>query len=142
MEPHDREQYNELLYYTLGHPDIGYFIHQHVVDAYTAQTADNNTKPIAIIFALVGLYLFIEKNYSGRKVQNAHMLMARNKKLWPEIKLPEQRGNITIENVLLASPGQERDSMIKSWCVSVWQAYENSHDIIASLVKTELGVQN
>jgi hypothetical protein len=57
MEPHDREQYNELLYYTLCHQDIGYFIHQHVVDAYTAQTADNNTKPIAIIFALVGLYL-------------------------------------------------------------------------------------
>lgn len=139
METSDHEQYNELLYYTLSHPDIEYFIHQYVVDAYTAQTADISTKPIAITFALVGLYLFIEKNYSGKKVQRAHMQMAKNKKKWPEIKIPEQKGNITIKNVLSASPGLERDSMTKSWCVSVWQAYENSHEIIASLVKTELG---
>jgi hypothetical protein len=63
MESTNQEQYNELLYYTLGHPDIEYFIHHYVVDAYTAQTADNNTNPIAKAFALVGLYLFIEKNY-------------------------------------------------------------------------------
>jgi hypothetical protein len=58
----DLEQYNELSYYTLGHPDKKYFIHQHLVDAYTAQKADENTKPIAITFDLVGLYLYVEKN--------------------------------------------------------------------------------
>ena len=63
MGTSNQKQYNELLYYTLAHPDIDYFIHQHVVDAYTAQTADINTKPIAITFVLVGLYMFIQKKY-------------------------------------------------------------------------------
>ncbi|MGB4837418.1 MAG: hypothetical protein WBP08_00365 [Saprospiraceae bacterium] len=55
------EEFYELSYYTLGHKDMGYFIHQHIVDAYQAQTADKDTKPIAITFALVGLYLYLEK---------------------------------------------------------------------------------
>ena len=36
-----QEQYNELSYYTLLHGDPS-FIHQHIVDAYIAQTADAN----------------------------------------------------------------------------------------------------
>ena len=53
-----REQgaYEELQYYTLGHGDHT-FIHQHAVDAWAAQHADHNTKPITLAFALVGLYL-------------------------------------------------------------------------------------
>jgi hypothetical protein len=33
------------------------WFHRHVVDAFTAQHADEQTKPIAVTFALVGLYL-------------------------------------------------------------------------------------
>ncbi len=73
-----QEQFHELSFYTLSLQDK-YFIHQHIVDAYAAQTADINTKPIKIIFSLVGLYLFIEKKYTGREVQLAHMQMAKNK---------------------------------------------------------------
>jgi hypothetical protein len=140
METADQDLYNELAYYTLGHPDKTYFIHQHVVDAYTAQHADDKTKPIAIIFALAGLYLYLEKNYTGKQVQNAHIQMSKNKKNWPVIKIPEQRGEITILKVLDTPPGNERDFMIKNWCCSVWQAFENSHASIASLVRAELGV--
>jgi hypothetical protein len=136
----DLEQYNELSYYTLGHPDMEYFIHQHIVDAYTAQKADENTKPIAITFALVGLYLYVEKNYSGKQVQIEHIRMSKNKKVWPDIKLPEKRGDITISIVLNTTPGTERDLMIKSWCISVWQAFEESHKTITSLVNTELKI--
>ena len=139
METADHDLYNELAYYTLGHPDKIYFIHQHVVDAYTAQHADDKTKPIAIIFALAGLYLYLEKNYTGKQVQNAHIQMSKNKKIWPFIKIPEQKGEITILKVLDTPPGKERDLMIKKWCHSVWQAYENSHASIESLVRAELG---
>jgi hypothetical protein len=133
----DLEQYNELSYYTLGHPDKKYFIHQHIVDAYTAQKADENTKSIAITFALVGLYLYVEKNYSGKQVQIAHMTMSENKKVWPVIKLPVQRGDITISEVLSTTPGTERDLMIKRWCISVWHAFGESHKAIALLVNTK-----
>ncbi len=134
-------KFYELSFYTLAHPNKQYFIHQHIVDAFQAQTADQNTKPIGLIFSLVGLYLFIEKNYSGRQVQEAHMVMARKKKAWPKIELPNQRGGITIENVLETTAGELRDQMIKRWCISVWEAYQKNHTTIAMLVNTELGKQ-
>src|SRR5262247_2885212 len=72
------DAYNELCYYTLAHRDPS-FIHQHVVDAFAAQNADEQTKPIKLTFALVGLYLHVEKRFSGRKVQRVHMDLARKK---------------------------------------------------------------
>jgi hypothetical protein len=124
------EQYHELSFYTLAHPDNLYFIHQHIVDAQTAQTADAHTKPIAIVYALVGLYLMIEKNYTGRQVQLAHMQLSKNKKDLPPIPLPEKRGEITVQEVLKATAGSERDTAIKNWCISVWQAYVDTREII------------
>src|SRR5579859_431782 len=118
--------YAELAYYTLAHANPGYFIHQHFVDAYFAQTAGASAKPLGLTFALAGLCLFVEQGYSGRQVQLAHMQMAKNK-VWPTIRLPQQRGEITITHVLKAPAGEARDAMIKKWCVSVWEAYSDSH---------------
>lgn len=47
---------HEFTCYTLAHRDPA-FLHQHVVDAFAAQHADDSTKPITLVFALVGLYL-------------------------------------------------------------------------------------
>jgi len=140
MEPSSIDKFHELTYYTLGHPDRLYFIHQHVVDAYQAQTADEKTKSIAITFSLLGLYLYLEKNYTGRQVQLAHMKLSQNKKAWPKFELPKEMGDITVSDVLKASPGPMRDAVIKDWCASVWKAYQNCHETVASLIRSELGV--
>jgi hypothetical protein len=134
------EEFHELSFYTLDHPDKIYFIHQHTVDAYQAQTATENTKPIAITFSLIGLYLYLEKNYTGRQVQLAHIKLSQNKKVWPKFALPSQRGEITVSDVIKSPAGQERDLMIKKWCVSVWRAYEDCHEAVSSLTKSELGI--
>ncbi len=135
-----KDEFNELSFYTLGHPDMIYFIHQHCVDAFQAQTADQNTKPIGLIFSLIGLYLFIEKGYSGRQVQQVHIKLAKNKKTWPQLPLPTQRGTIDVSSVLRSEPGENRDQMIKEWCASVWSAYKDWHSVIATLAKTELAL--
>jgi hypothetical protein len=140
MEASSLAKFNELTYYTLGHPDKIYFIHQHIVDAYQVQTADESTKSIAIPFSLVRLNLYIEKNYTGREVQLVHMKLAKHKKVWPTFELPNQMGAITISDVLKAAPGQMRDARIKEWCTSVWRACENCHERVASPVRSELGV--
>jgi hypothetical protein len=70
----DLDAFHTLAFYTLAHPDPA-FIHQHAVDAFAAQSADEETRPITLVFALVGLYLLMEKGYSGREVQRAHMRM-------------------------------------------------------------------
>jgi hypothetical protein len=134
------EKFHELSFNTLAHPDKAYFIHQHIVDAFTAQTANEQTKPIGLIFALIGLYLFLEKGFTGRQVQLAHMKMAENKKAWPQRPLPASRGQITAAEVLNSSPGPVRDLMIKSWCASVWNDYAAWHPTIALIAKTELNL--
>lgn len=135
-----QDLYNELGLYTLAHGD-GAFIHQHVVDAFVAQEADENTKPIAVVFGLAGLYLHIERGFTGRQVQLAHMRMAAKRKHWPQISLPEKRGEITIKHVLAAIPGTDRDAAIESWCGSVWKACHKSRLVIADLLKRELDIE-
>jgi hypothetical protein len=93
------DDYNELCYYTLAHRDPS-FIHQHVVDAFAAQHADEKTKPIKLTFALVGLYLHVEKQFSGKRVQQVHMDLARQKRPWPSFALPSKRGSQTAADVL------------------------------------------
>jgi hypothetical protein len=133
----DQEKFYELSYYTLAHPDPA-FIHQHVVDAYGAQHANENSKPVAVYFTLMGLYLYLEKNYTGKEVQLAHMKVAKTKKEWPQFDLPNDRGEVTVSDVLNAPPGEARDEMIRRWCVSVWNAYKQVHEKVQSSTKKDL----
>jgi hypothetical protein len=135
----DKDLYHELAYYTLAHPDPS-FIHQHLVDAYAAQHANEASKPIEIVFALIGLYLHVEKGFSGKQVQRAHMQLAKQRRQWVRPQLPKNRGEIGISNVLALAPGKERDAMIDRWCISVWEAWKESRNQIAHLAKTELNI--
>lgn len=130
----EQDAYDELRCYTLGRGDAS-FIHQHVVDAFTAQHADERTKPIALTFALVGLYLQVEKQFSGRQVQLVHMDLARQKRLWPTFPLPPERGSISAADVMAAPAGAARDQAVHAWCESVWQAFSESHKSVADLLQ-------
>jgi hypothetical protein len=130
----EKGAYDELRGYTLGLRDER-FIHQHVVDAWMAQHADERTKPIGLTFALVGLFLHVQRGFSGRQVQRAHMFLARRKKTWPSFPLPEKRGSVTASDVMTAEPGSERNRAIHAWCVSVWESHRESHQAIADLLK-------
>jgi hypothetical protein len=82
----EQDAYDELCCYTLAHGAPA-FIHQHVVDAFAAQRADGGSKAIGVTFALVGLYLHVEKQFSGKQVQRVHMELARHKRQWPTFVL-------------------------------------------------------
>ena len=62
----DIDLFHELLFYTLAHPSPA-FIHQHAVDAFAVQTADDSTKPIAVVFGLLGLYLHLEFGLNSKE---------------------------------------------------------------------------
>jgi hypothetical protein len=133
----EQETFYELSCYTTSHPDPK-FIHQYVVDAFAAQYADLNTKPITITFALIGLYLHIEQNFSGKDVQSAHIKLGKHRKKWPKFNLPDKRGKLTIYDVIATPEGPKRDETIMCWCADVWNAYSKSREQVISLVKTEL----
>src|SRR5580700_6662433 len=119
--------YDEVYAYTMGRPG---FILQHVVDAFAVQTASDASKPIGVVFGLVGLYLRVEKHFSGRQVQKVHMELGRRKREWPNFSLPEDRGAVTVVVVLAAPAGTDRDVAIDDWCRSVWAAFGNNRQTI------------
>lgn len=90
------------------------------------------------LIRLIGLYLHLEKGFSGREVQIAHVKLAKHRKEWPKFNLAVPRGYVTVYDVLDAPRGPERDEMIHKWCTSVWEAYSESHKKVAELVQTEL----
>src|SRR5260370_22314786 len=133
QQPTELDLFHELSYYTLSHGDPA-FLHQNAVDAFAAQQATPNSKPIAVVFGLVGLYLHVEKQFTGRQVQKVHMQLANRRKGWTMPPLPTERGSIRVANVLAASPGPARDAMIHRWCVSIWEAFHASRTEIAQLL--------
>lgn len=126
--------YDALAAYTLTLGDPA-FIHQHVVDAFAAQHATEATKPITVAFALIGLYLHVERGLTGRQVQRAHMMLARRSRTWPVFRLPETRGAMTAADVLAAPAGPARDRAISSWSGVVWSAYAEIAPEVAALAR-------
>jgi uncharacterized protein DUF5946 len=125
---------NELSYYTLAHGDPA-FIHQHLVDAYGAQHVPRQSRStIGAAFALAGLYLAVERGFSGRQVQNMHMLMASKSKQWPRFEPPQEVGPLTVADVLGVQPGQRRDQELLRWCASVWLAWSSEQDRVREMV--------
>lgn len=137
--PSEQELFDELSFYTLALADAA-FIHENSADAWRAQHADETTKPMAVVFAVMGLYLYLEKGFTGRQVQLAHMRMARRRRSWPQLPLPKKRANITVADVVAAEPGPARDAMIRQWCAAVWETWDESRPQIAALAKAELDV--
>jgi hypothetical protein len=114
--------FSDLSCYTVAQQDAA-FIHQHAVDAYEAQHAGGTTRNITVVFGLIGLYLALEKNFTGRQVQQAHMQIARVRKEWPRLEPPATPASLTVMNVVKAPDGPERDAMIRRWMAAVWESW-------------------
>lgn len=130
----EQSSYEELQCYTLARGDRT-FIHQHVVDAWAAQHARADTKPIGLAFALFGLYLHTEKGFTGRQVQQAHIALSQRRRSWPPFPLPRERGSVTAVDVMAVEAGAARDRAIDAWCASVWTAFHESHQPVVELLE-------
>ena len=133
----ETEAHDHLAAYTLalGDPE---FIHQHVVDAWAVQHATSESKAIGVYFGLAGLYLHLERGFTGREVQLAHIKLARTKRVWPTFALPEDRGAVTAIDVMMAPEGSDRAKAIDRWCASVWGAVDTHHAEVRRTVSEHL----
>ncbi|MBM7567628.1 DUF5946 family protein [Paenibacillus sacheonensis] len=131
------ELYHQLSVYTSAH---GYeaFIHQLALDAYGAQHCGGGMRPITAAFSLIGLYLVVERGFTGRQVQQAHMELGRLKADWPELALPPSSGGVTVQDVLQAEPGAARDAKIQAWVRSEWDRWAHVHDWVKEAAKPVL----
>jgi hypothetical protein len=137
--PTDQELFDELCFYTMSLRDP-FFLHQNAVDAFAAQHVEEDTKPIKTVFALIGLYLTLEKGFTGRQVQLAHMRLAKHRKDWPKLPPTSESTSITVANALAAEPGPAREHAIREWCQSVWQTWQPHRETIVRLAQDELNV--
>jgi hypothetical protein len=114
--------YSDLQCCTVGKQDP-WFIHQHVVDTYAAQHSGGPTRAITVAFGLIGLYLALEKGFTGKQVQLAHMRIARTRKVWPHLDPPSQPAVLTVMDVLQAGTDEEKDALIREWMAAVWESW-------------------
>jgi hypothetical protein len=124
---------DEMTYYTLAHGDPK-FVHQHLVDAYGAQHVRQSASTIGAAFTLAGLYLAVERGFTGRQVQKMHMRMARTSKQWPRFDPPANVGLLTVADVLAVAPGPGRDEKLMEWCASVWRVWSAEHGRVREMV--------
>ena len=140
--PAEQKHLEELMAWSLSLGDKA-FVHQHVVDAWAAQHASEQSRPISIAFALIGLYLHIERGFAGREVQRVHMLLGQprrrgpGRKDWPRFSLPLERGNVRVSDIV-ALPEGERVAAIDRWCSSVWAAWGQTHQQVRDWAARDL----
>ncbi len=105
------------------------FIHQTAIDCYEAQHPGLPGKPIAAVFGLVGLYLVVEKGYTGLEVQHVHMMLGNEKRPLPSLSIPDTRSAITV-----ASIGEVTDAnlpvALTNWAHAIWDAWAGEQDKI------------
>jgi len=92
---------------------------------------------MAVVFALVGLYLHVERNVTGRQVQKVHMQMASRRREWPRLSLPRESGGVVIADVVAAPAGERRYALIRAWCESAWETWWESRLQIVELLASE-----
>jgi hypothetical protein len=135
----DQALFDELSFYTLAQPRSE-FIHQLAIDTFTAQHATATTRPMAVVFAVLGLYLHAERGFAGLQIQRVHIQLAPLHLPWPSLSLPPQHADLTVADALAAAPGPARDAMIHRWCVAEWQVWSDNRAVIAHLLKTHLDI--
>lgn len=119
--------YHELSAYLLMNPDIT-FRTQHAVDAYGAQHSGKLVKDIRTAFSLIGLYLALECEYSGRQVQKAHMELGQRNIQWPSFTLPSCTYSLSVVDVLAVEEGINRHEMLIKWAEDVWNTWDHYHE--------------
>lgn len=128
------DAYHALTARTLALGDPG-FVHQHAVDAWTAQHVGDSTPLVGTFFALAGLYLALERGLDGRQVQQAHVAMTHGVKAWPAFRPPSPPGTVT---VLLPLSGGDLTEALRIWMADVWDVWAHEHDRVRVLTDARL----
>ncbi|GAA1680555.1 hypothetical protein GCM10009745_25720 [Kribbella yunnanensis] len=112
---------------------LGY-LHQLRIDAYGAQHVRVGAPRIGPVFALNGLYMFLERGSGNIDVRTAHGIMANSFGDWPELMPPESVGRLTAYDVLSAGGVDEVEQAMLAWAEQVWTSWpETDREVIRKL---------
>jgi hypothetical protein len=114
--------------------------HQTCVDAYAAQHVGPRMRPMTVCFALNGLYLVLERGWSGIAARDAHGHLARTvaREVWPSFEAPAGAGQLTVLDVALTDHAQAQAAAIEAWGRSVWATWSHVHDVVREMTDRQL----
>jgi hypothetical protein len=111
------------------------FKHQIAIDCYGAQHIGGPSKPVTAVYALVGLCLHVERGFSGRQIQAAHMLLARTRSNWPTLSAPATHYRVTVDMVVAAGCASSRAQQLEAWAVCTWEAWRNEQQWVRNIIR-------
>jgi hypothetical protein len=137
--PECRRACGEVAAFAYEHPAELGGLHQLVVDAYGVQHAGEPTRPIRVVYGLVGLYLALECGVDGPGVRDVHSAMGRPAADWPSFDEPRPTGGITVADVLHAGRDagsvQGHANAVRRWAGEVWAAWSDRREDVVALTE-------
>ena len=91
--------YHELSANFIMSPDVTFVPNMRLTHM-VLQHSGNRVKNIRTAFSLIGLYLAVEREYTGRQVQHAHMELAKRNIKWSSFILPIRPYALSVADVL------------------------------------------
>lgn len=117
----------------MAQPAILAASHQMTVDAYQAQHVAADSPPIGPAFALIGLYLTIERGMGGPQVRHAHGFLASLRREWPVFYPPRFTWPVTVLDVAESLEAEAHLAAVQRWGASVWEAWGTDREQVRSL---------
>ena len=131
--------YSEVAGYELEHvTELGRW-HQLLVDTYGAQHVGEGTPRIGPAFALIGLYLALERGWDGLAVRDAHRALARAHRDWPSfLPAPRFQDGLTVADLTLAGSPEAHVEVLRAWAGEVWAGWADRQESVRALTAARL----
>ncbi|MEO8328728.1 MAG: DUF5946 family protein [Candidatus Nanopelagicales bacterium] len=112
--------------------------HQVVVDTYAAQhpgTLKDRRQVQSTGIHLITLCLFLDHGVDPVHGSKLHARMV-NRPTFQGLKVPEQRGLLTVTSVPTSGPAVDARNAAYAWAEDVWRAWSEHHDAIRSWLQS------
>jgi hypothetical protein len=95
---------------------------------------------MTVCFALNGLYLVLERGWSGIRARGAHGHLARTvaREDWPSFEPPTVGGPLTVLDVALSADPAAQAVAVEAWGRSVWASWSHVHDVVRGMTDRQL----
>jgi Family of unknown function (DUF5946) len=123
--------YGQLLARSYTDPDYR-AVHQVLVDAYAAQHAGGSSRREvqSVSLCLMTLCLFVEDGVDPAQGPALHKEMVAHRPDFTWLAPPDQRGLMTVADVLSARDADEHRRLVREWGREVWRAWAPHHPTI------------
>lgn len=107
-------------------------VHRLTVDAYAVQHPGVATRQSiqSVGVHLVRLCLFLERNLSPGKANDAMLAAAKQKAQYHWLEPPASLGTITVADVEAAMGVKAHESAVRAWAAQMWDVWASYHPIV------------